>query len=72
MEIKPKINEWDLIKLDSICTAVETINKIKRQLTEWEKIFSNEVTNKGLISKIYKHLIQFNSKKKRKKQNSLI
>ena len=58
MKIKTKINKWDLIKLRSFCTAKETINKMKRQPTEWEKIFANEVTNKGLISKIYKQLMQ--------------
>ena len=52
-EIKTKINKYDLIKLKSFCTAKETINKSKRQPTEWEKIFANEVTTKGLISKIY-------------------
>ena len=51
MEIKTKINKWDLIKAKSICTAKETINKTKRQPTEWEKIFANNATNKGLISK---------------------
>ena len=49
-----KINKWDLIKLTSFCTAKETINKTKRQPTEWEKIFANDATDKGLISKIYK------------------
>ena len=53
-KIKTKINKWDLIKLKSFCTAKETINKMKRQPTEWEKIFANEVTDKGLISKICK------------------
>ena len=52
----------DLIKLTSHCTAKETINKMKKP-TEWEKIFENDVTNKGLISKIYKQLIQLNNKK---------
>ena len=56
MEIKPKINKWDLMKLKDFCTAVETINKTKRQPSEWEKIFANEATDKGLISKIYKQL----------------
>ena len=63
MEIKTKTNKWDLIKLKSFCTAKETINKMKRQPTEWEKIFGSNVTNKGLISKIYKQLIQLSSKK---------
>ena len=52
MRIKTKINKWDLIKLESFCTAKETINKMKRQPLEWEKIFANEATDKGLISKI--------------------
>ena len=52
IEIKAKINNWDLIKLISFCIAKETINKMKRQPTDWEKIFANYVTNKGLISKI--------------------
>ena len=52
MEIKAKVNKWDLIKLKSFCTAKETINKMKRQNSEWEKIFANEATDKGLISKI--------------------
>ena len=55
---KPKINKRDYIKLKSPCTAKETINKTKRQPTEWEKIFANDMTNKGLISNIYKQLIQ--------------
>ena len=57
MEIKTKINKWDLIKLKRFCTAKETISKVKRQLSEWEKIIANETTDKGLISKIYKQLI---------------
>ena len=61
-EIIAKINQWDLIKLTSFSTAKETKKKTKRQLTELEKIVSNDVTNKGLISKIYKQLIQLNSK----------
>ena len=52
MEIKTKINKWDLVKLKSFCTAEETINKMKRQPSELEKIFANEDTDKGLISKI--------------------
>ena len=63
MEIKTKINKWDLIKLKSFCTAKETINKVKRQPSEWEKIIANETTDKGLISKIYQPLIQVNTRK---------
>ena len=61
MEIKTKINIWDLMKLKSFCTAMETINKTKRQPTEWEKIFANNLMDKGLISKIYKQLIPPNN-----------
>ena len=63
IEITAKINKWDLVKLTSFCTAKETINKVKRQPTEWEKIFANDATNKVLISKIHKQLIQLNNKK---------
>ena len=63
MTVKTKINKWDLTKLQSFCTAKETLNKTKRQPTEWEKIFANEATDKGFISKIYKHLLQLNTKK---------
>ena len=58
-----KINKWDYIKLKSFCKAKKTINKMKRQPTERRKIFANLISNKGLISQIYKELIQFNSKK---------
>ena len=54
IEIKAKISKWDLIKLKSFFTVKETINKMKRQPTEWEKKFANDVNNKGLISKIHK------------------
>ena len=57
MEIKTKRNKWDLMKLKSFCTAKETTNKTKRQASEWEKIFANESTDKGLISKIHKQLM---------------
>ena len=63
MEIKTKINKWDLMKPTSFCTAKETINKTKRQPTDWEKIFANDATDKGLICRIYKQLIQLNNKK---------
>ena len=57
MEIKPEVNKWDLIKLKTFCTAKDTTSKVKRQPSEQEKIIANE-TDKGLISKIYKQLIQ--------------
>ena len=63
MEIKTKVNKWDLIKLKSFCTAKETIIKVKRQPSEWEKIIANETADKGLISKIYKQLIQLNARR---------
>ena len=63
MEIKTKVNKWNLIKLKSFCTAKETISKVKRQPLEWEKIIANETTDKGLIYKIYKQLIQLNTEK---------
>ena len=62
-EVKTKLNKWDLIKLTSFCTAKETLNQTKRQPSEWEKIFSNETTDKGLISTIYKQLVELNLKK---------
>ena len=67
MEIKAKINKWDLIILKSFCTTKETISKVKRQPLEWEKIIANETTDKELISKIYKQLLYLNSRKKKKK-----
>ena len=63
LETKAKINEWDLMKLKSFCTAKETISKVKRQPSDWEKIIANDATDKGLISKIYKQLLQLNSRK---------
>ena len=61
---KKKVNKWDLVKLKSFYRAKETITKVKRQHSEWEKIIANETTDKGLISKIYKQLIQLNARKK--------
>ena len=63
MEIKTKVNNWGLIKLKSFCTAKEIISKVERQPLEWEKIIANQTTDKGLISKIYKQLIQLNTRK---------
>ena len=63
IEIKTKINKWDLMKLQSFCKANETTNKTKRQPSKWEKIFANKSTDKGLISKIYKQLMQLYIKK---------
>ena len=63
MEIKAKINKWDLIKIKSFCTTKEAISKVKRQTSEWEKIIANEATDKELISKIYKKLLQLNTRK---------
>ena len=63
MEIKTKVNKWDLIKFKSFCTAKETISKMKRQASEWEKMIKKETTDQGLISKIYKQLIQLHARK---------
>ena len=57
MEIKTKVNKWDLIKLKGFFTAKETISKVKRQPSEWGKIIANEATDKGLTFIIYKQLI---------------
>ena len=67
MEIKTKVNKWDLVKLKRFCTAKETISEVKRQSSEWEKIIPNETTDKGLISKIYKQLVP----EKQSKSNSM-
>ena len=61
LEIKAKINKGDLIKLKSFCKTKETISKMKRQPSEWEKIIANEATDKQLISKIYEQFLQLNS-----------
>ena len=63
LEIKGNNKKWDLIKLKSFCTTKETISEVKRQPSEWEKIIANEATDKQLISKIYKQLLQLNSRK---------
>ena len=62
-ERKAKMNFWDFIKIKSFCTPKETVNKTKRQPTEWEKTFANGISDKGLVSKIYKKLIKLNTQK---------
>uniref|UniRef100_A0A9L0RPQ2 Uncharacterized protein n=1 Tax=Equus caballus TaxID=9796 RepID=A0A9L0RPQ2_HORSE len=62
-ETKEKINKWEFIRLKSFCNAKETGIKTKRQPTNWEKIFANHISDKGLISIIYKELTQLNNKK---------
>ena len=63
MEIKAKINKWDLIELKAFCIRKETISEVKRQPSEQEKITANEANDKGLISKIHKQLMQLNIRK---------
>ena len=62
-ETKVKMSFWDFIKIKSFCTAKETVNKTKRQPLEWKKIFANDITHKGLVSKIYKELLKLNAQK---------
>ena len=62
-ELKAKMNYWDLVKIETFCTAKETINKTKRQPMEWEKIFANDISDKGLVSKIYKELTKLHTQK---------
>ena len=63
LEIKAKINKWDLTKIKSFCTTKETKSNVKRQPSEWEKIIANEATDKELTSKKYKQLLQLDSRK---------
>ena len=60
-ELKAKMNYWDLMKIKSFCTAKEAINKTKRQPTEWEKIFADDISDKGLVSKLYKELTKLHT-----------
>ena len=62
-ETKATTNYWALIKIQIFCTVKETISKTKRQPTEWEKIFANDISDKGLVSKIYKELNKLNTRK---------
>ena len=62
-ETKAIMNYWDFIKIRSFCTAKQTVDKTKRQPTEWERVFANVLSDKGLVSKSYKELIKLNTKK---------
>ena len=62
-EIKAIMNYWDFIKIKIFCTAKQTVNKTKRQPTKWEKIYANDISDKELVSKIYKELIKLNTQK---------
>jgi len=62
-KIERKISKWDLIKLKIFCTAKKTIKDMKRQPSEWEKVFANKATDKGFISKLYELLMKLNIKK---------
>ena len=66
--LKKIINKWDYINLKSFCTVKETINNLKRQPTEWEKIFTNHISDKGLMSQIYKEFMQLNIKNNNNKK----
>ena len=61
--LRKTINKWDLLKLKNFCKAKDTVNKTKRQPTEWEKIFTNPTSDRGLISKIYKELKKLDTKR---------
>ena len=63
LEIKAEINKWDIINLKTFCITKETIRKVKKQPSEWEKMIANEEADKGLISKLYKQFLQLNSRK---------
>ena len=69
LKIKAQINKWELIKIKSFCSTKETISKVKRQPSAWEKIITNEANDKELISKIYKQLLQLNSRKTTQSKN---
>ena len=68
-ELQAKMNFWHLIKIKSFCTAKETTNKTKRQPTEGEKIFANDISNKGLVPKTYKELTNSTPKKQSSEKN---
>ena len=62
-DIKERVNKWDFIKIKSFCMANENMNKMERELNVWENIFTNDTSDKGLISKIYKELTEPNMRK---------
>ena len=68
-ETKEKMNLWDFIRIKSFCTAKETVKKTKRQSTEWENIFANDATDKGLVPRIYKELLKLNTRETNKSKN---
>ena len=68
-ETKAKMNFWDFIKIKTFCTAKETVNRTKRQLMEWQNVFANNTTDKGLVSKMYKELLKLNTQKINKSKN---
>lgn len=69
---KTKIDNWYHVKLKVFFTALKTINRVKKQPMEWKKTFANHISNERLILKIYKKLLQLNSKKRKQKPNNLI
>ena len=70
--MKTKTNKWDLIEVKSLCTGkhTHTHTHTHKMITEWEKILANDVTNKGLVSKIYKQFMQLNIRKQNKTQTT--
>ena len=68
--MKTKTNKWDLIEVKSLCTGKHTHTHTHTMITEWEKIIANDVTNKGLVSKIYKQFMQLNIRKQNKTQTT--
>ena len=72
IEIKTKVNKWDLTELKSFCTAKETISKVNRQPSEGKRIIANETTDKGLIFKIDKKLVELNARKTNKANQKVV
>ena len=65
------MNYWDLIKIKSFCTAKKTMSKTKRKPTEWEKIFANDISDKGLVFKIYKEFMKLNTQKNKQSREEM-